>query len=168
VGGVWAEAQNALDHHRTVELETLRSILTFNDASELRDHVALQEQVLTAQYAHLTQAMRFVARTRGESAQSPPPLPGTSDRRVPERLTRGPLDFGLPTSALSEEDRRYYTSGSFTLSGDETFELVNFIDGRRSVTDIRDALSAEFRPIETSQVAHYLEDLVKAGVIRWR
>jgi aminopeptidase YwaD len=168
VAGVWAEAQNALDHHRTVELETLRSILTFNDASELRDHVALQEQVLTAQYAHLTQAIRFVARTRGESAQSPPPLPGTSDRRVPERLTRGPLDFGLPTSALSEEDRRYYTSGSFTLSGDETFELVNFIDGRRSVTDIRDALSAEFRPIETSQVAHYLEDLVKAGVIRWR
>jgi len=36
------------------------------------------------------------------------------------------------------------------------------------VSDIRDALSAEFAPVQTGSVAHYLEDLVKVGVVKWK
>jgi hypothetical protein len=42
---------------------------------------------------------------------------------------------------------------------------VNFIDGVRTVRDIRDAVSAEFEPIELSIVAEYLDLLAKAGAV---
>jgi hypothetical protein len=77
------------------------------------------------------------------------------------------LDFGLPESGLSAEAAAWYSSSEFTMGGDERFELVNFIDGRRNVTEIRDALSAEFGPVPVGAVARYLEDLVTVGVVQW-
>jgi hypothetical protein len=44
---------------------------------------------------------------------------------------------------------------------------VNFIDGKRTVSDIRNALSAEFGPLPTTAVARYVEDLVEVGVVEW-
>ena len=96
-----------------------------------------------------------------------PDLPTQGDVRVPVRLTRGPLDFGLPASRLEPAAAEWYGSPGFPLSGDARFELVNFIDGERSVTSIRNALSAEFGPVPTAAVARYLEDLVKVGVVEW-
>jgi hypothetical protein len=54
------------------------------------------------------------------------------------------------------------------LGDDARFELVNFIDGRRTVSEIRDALAAEFGPVPLEAVGRYLEDLVTVGVVRWR
>jgi hypothetical protein len=54
------------------------------------------------------------------------------------------------------------------LGDDARFELVNFIDGRRSISEIRDALAAEFGPVALEAVARYLEDLVSVGVVRWK
>ena len=45
--------------------------------------------------------------------------------------------------------------------------VLNFVDGERTVSGIRNALSAEFGPIETAAVARYLEDLVEVEVVRW-
>jgi hypothetical protein len=84
------------------------------------------------------------------------------------RLTRGPLDFALPQSNLGESDRAWYQTKEFVLGGDERFELVNFIDGRRTVGEIRDLLSAEFTPFSEKVVGRYLDDLVKAGVVQWQ
>jgi len=77
------------------------------------------------------------------------------------------LDFGLPESRLTPDAVAWYSSREFTLNGNERFELVNFVDGERSVTEIRDALSAEFRPVPLEVVARYLDDLVQVGVVRW-
>ena len=55
----------------------------------------------------------------------------------------------------------------FTLNGNERFELVNFVDGERSVTEIRVALSAEFRPVSLEVVARSLDDLAQVGVLSW-
>jgi hypothetical protein len=53
-------------------------------------------------------------------------------------------------------------------SGDVTYEIVNFVDGVRSVSEIRDAVSAEFEPVDLAAVAEYLEVLVKAGAISFK
>ena len=37
------------------------------------------------------------------------------------------------------------------MSGDMRFELVNFIDGQNTVSDIRGDLSAEFVPVPIAQ-----------------
>jgi aminopeptidase YwaD len=50
-------------------------------------------------------------------------------------------------------------------SGDVTYEVVNFIDGARTVGEIRDAVSAEFEPVDLGAVAEYMDWLAKAGAI---
>jgi hypothetical protein len=45
-------------------------------------------------------------------------------------------------------------------------EALNFVDGRRSVQDIRDALTAEFGPVPIEYVAEYLQALEQIGVLR--
>jgi hypothetical protein len=70
-------------------------------------------------------------------------------------------------SQLSPEDAEWYSAPEFPLRGNITFELLNFIDGERTVTEIRNALSAEFGPVPTEAVARYLSDLVRVGVVEW-
>ena len=168
VAVAWAEAQSALDHHLELETQALRSVLLFAQDPALSRQLESQAAQLTGLHAGLSETLATGARTRGALTDGPGPLPGPTDARVPERLTRGPLAFDLPMSKLSGKDLQWYGSPEFTLGGDERFELVNFIDGKRSVTAIRNALSAEFGPVETSLVAHYIEDLVKIGLVRWR
>ncbi|MBI1805580.1 MAG: hypothetical protein HYR76_00850, partial [Ignavibacteria bacterium] len=89
------------------------------------------------------------------------------DLRIPLRLTRGPLDFRLPESKLDSVSASWYHSKEFTLDGDMRFELVNFIDGKQTVSEIRNALSAEFHPVELNVVKRYIDDLAKVGVIKF-
>ena len=53
-------------------------------------------------------------------------------------------------------------------SDDLTYEVANFIDGVRSVGEIRDAVSAEFEPLDLKAVAEYIELLAKAGAVTFR
>jgi hypothetical protein len=53
-------------------------------------------------------------------------------------------------------------------SDDVTYEIVNFIDGKRSVGEIRDAVSAEFEPIDLKTVAEYIDVLAKAGAVTYK
>jgi aminopeptidase YwaD len=53
-------------------------------------------------------------------------------------------------------------------SGDVTYEIVNFIDGVRTVREIRDAVSAEFEPLDLSMVAEYVDLLAKAGAVSFK
>ena len=53
-------------------------------------------------------------------------------------------------------------------SGDVAYEIVNFIDGIRSVGEIRDAVSAEYEPVPLAAVAEYLDRLARAGAVSFR
>jgi hypothetical protein len=44
-------------------------------------------------------------------------------------------------------------------------ELRNFIDGRRSILDIRDAASAEFEPIPLKDVEDWVNVQAKLGLV---
>jgi aminopeptidase YwaD len=93
------------------------------------------------------------------------------DRRVPVRnpAVKGPLDPGgewvvdkAGVAATSIAIARLPTSG------DVTYEIVNFVDSRRSVSEIRDAVSAEFEPVALKDVAEYLDLLARAGAISFK
>ncbi len=83
---------------------------------------------------------------------------GGDDRRVPSRTSAGPLPKGeLPTAFLKFENVDLIV-----------YELGNFIDGKRTISDIRDAVSAEFSPIALPVVTDYFDRLAKAGAISIR
>ncbi|HEY6546956.1 MAG TPA: DUF4910 domain-containing protein, partial [Vicinamibacteria bacterium] len=48
------------------------------------------------------------------------------------------------------------------------YECLNLVDGRRSVSDIRDVLTGRYASVPLREVAEYLDLLVKAKVVTWR
>ena len=134
----------------------------------MRVAVEGQLKVLEEQAGLLADAVAETAGSKGARGNRPPDLGRPVDDRVPVRLTRGPLAGGLPASALSPERAAWYSSPRNPLRGSFPFELVNFIDGEGTVTQIRDALSAEFAPVPTQAVARFVEDMVMAGLAEWR
>ena len=80
---------------------------------------------------------------------------GGEDNRVPSRIGTIPIKpIDPPTAFLTFEDVNVIL-----------YELTNFIDGRRTISDIRDAVSAEFRPLAISSVSDYFDRLAKTGAI---
>ncbi len=165
----WAEAQNLLDHAVQRETAVLGSILQFADNGEVEKVVSALQDQLRQQHTVYSELLAQHAHAMADlSGEQPPALHATPDSRVPVRTTRGPLDFSLPQSKLSGERKAWYASKEFTLTGNQRFELVNFADGKRTVSQVRDALSAEYGPAPQAVVVRYLEDLVTAGVMMWK
>ncbi|MFQ5641029.1 MAG: M28 family peptidase [bacterium] len=167
VGSAWAEGHNRLDQALQHEVATLSSVLHFNDHASVRNLVEQIQRELRRQHESYSAILKASAKAHGAGSDEPPVLTEQPDKRVPVRTTRGPLDFGLPMSKLAEKDAAWYRSEEFTLRG-ALFELVNFIDGKRTVSDIRNALSAEYGPVDLKVVSRYLDDLVKVGVMKWK
>lgn len=95
----------------------------------------------------------------------------TSSPYVPpaERIRgRGGEDRRVPTKAIAEPITPVDTPTAF-LKFDQpdfiVYELHNFIDGTRSISDIRDAVSAEFGALPLPSVTDYFDRLAKSGAI---
>jgi len=95
----------------------------------------------------------------------------SADPRVPVRnaSVKGPLaPDGEWVIDKAGESAATIAIARVADAGDVTYEVVNFIDGIRSVGEIRDAVSAELRPIDLRAVAEYLELLAKAGAVSFK
>lgn len=101
-----------------------------------------------------------------------PPAPPASDRRRPLKNPeiRGPLNVyyydyfaDIPGANLSGIALAARPDGEVL-----AYEAINLADGTRSVSEIRDVLSARYSPVETSAVAEYFDRLAKAGVVSYR
>ena len=156
-------AQNIIDYGYWDARQSVSSVLYFNDGETVKYVVdqALSRLGESFRLASLRPTLLFPAPGEG-SKKIPSP-----ERRIPVRLTRGPLDFGLPQDALPPDGAAWYSTARFTLSEDQRFELVNFIDGRRTVSQIRDAVTASGAPVDVAVVSRYIDDLVKAKVVKW-
>jgi hypothetical protein len=95
----------------------------------------------------------------------------TAEARIPMRnpAVKGPL----PPDGDWLLDKTGRGGATVAISGvprseDVTYEIVNFIDGSRSIADIRNAVSAEFDPVELSAVAEYVDLLARAGAITFK
>jgi len=94
---------------------------------------------------------------------------GAVDPRVPVRnaSVKGPLDPGGDW-LVDKGVKQTLAIASVPRSGDVTYEIVNFIDGIRTVGDIRDAVSAEFEPVDLKIVAEYVDALASAGAVTFK
>ena len=59
-------------------------------------------------------------------------------------------------------------TGLWGAGGDYAYEALNLVDGRRTVREVRDALAAIYGPLPLAEVAEYLADLEKIGVLQTR
>jgi hypothetical protein len=99
-----------------------------------------------------------------------PPAAAGGDQRVPVRNpeVRGPLDVYYYNHLTARG-----VSGESALSrgargGVLAYETLNLVDGKHSVSDIRDTLSGRYEPVPVADIAEYLNLLVTAGVVTWK
>ncbi|MBI5477080.1 MAG: M28 family peptidase [Ignavibacteriales bacterium] len=163
----WAESDNALQYQYLNETDAVRSLQFFNNNSEL---VKAFEQIdghYGKRFEFLFGLTRSHAEENGYSSATPPSVNSERDERVPVRLTRGPLDLRLPWSKLPSKDAAWYETSDFILNETERFELVNLINGKWKVYEIRNFLTAEYRTIPDSVVVRFISDLIKIGLVKW-
>jgi hypothetical protein len=99
--------------------------------------------------------------------------PRARDNRVPVRspAVRGPLGVyyydhlsevlgpGVPVTATFSEKGH----------GDVlAWETLNLVDGKRTISDIRDVLTGRYEPVPVKEVAEYLGLLAKVKVVSFR
>jgi aminopeptidase YwaD len=177
----WYEARNLVNQTLQRELATLHSIVEFTGGpaeTDAEGAKALVDQAARFQHWLDTQAMRR------EAKGTAPKAPWANDpdaKRVPIRIGEfGPLDYQNDNVLLARLGKERYGKIKLVGSGatrllnvmDQSelyaYEIVNFVNGKRTVGEIRDAVSAEYGPLPVNLVTDYLSACAEAGVIQWK
>jgi aminopeptidase YwaD len=180
-GVAWYEARNLVNQTLQRESATLHSVIDFtggppeadgDEARALADQAAIFQKWLDKQ-----------AKLRGAKGTAPTaPWASASDAtRVPIRVGEfGPLTYQNDNVLLARLGKARYAKIKLINSEatqllnvrDQSelyaYEIVNFINGKRTVGEMRDAVSAEYGPLPVNLVADYLDACAEAGVIRWK
>lgn len=163
----YREARNRIRHAVQREKDALESIVNFTGAAvsltpwieSLEVTQRGSELALRGSYEALTTSPRDDAALEPGATALGARVPMRSDE------VQGPTN-------LYYYDQLAATLGpdvpSVSLDELAQFEVLNFTDGRRTLAEIRDAVSAELDPVSIEAVNEYLELLARAGVVRFR
>ena len=151
----------ATDVHFTVERRKVHSVEPFANLSEEAHGEAMQYLAELAKLVAVPQIAGVAGAGRNQTVYE----------RNPDVM--GPMSaFGysylqdkLSVVEFSELKLRRHT-GLWGSSGQYVYETLNFVDGNRTVSDIRDWLTAELGPVPLEVVEEYLAALESIDVIR--
>jgi hypothetical protein len=159
----------------------LRSVVEFAGGTAEAD--AERARALADQAAGFQKWLDARAKLRGTKGIAPSaPWAGAPEaKRVPIRVGEfGPLTYQNDNVLLARLGRERYAKIKLINSEatqllnvrDQSelyaYEIGNFVNGRRTVGEIRDAVSAEYGPLPVNLVADYLDACAEGGVIRWK
>jgi hypothetical protein len=177
----WYEARNLLTQMLRREQAELRSFSVYTETDP--EKMAALSKDLEAQAAMLNEWIdRSAARRGAHGFPALPPWHGQPDtERIPVRVGEfGPLTFQndnvLVDRLGSERVSRIklLNGGSNRLIRVQdrgalyAYEILNFVDGKRSVGEIRDAVAAEYGPIPVDVVVDYLKACEEAKIVNLR
>ena len=108
---------------------------------------------------------------RNPKEASRPRLVTADFGRVPTRKVSGPMNvyyYDYVADRASGEDLRPIERISSRANGEIVlYEILNLVDGKRSIQAIRDFITAAYDPIAVEEVSDYLRLLEKVGVVRF-
>jgi aminopeptidase YwaD len=180
-GVVWYEARNLVNQTLQREMATLSSVVKFTGGAAEVD--AQGTRALAWQAAEFQNLLDTEAKLRGPQGPAPsaPWAGDASAKRVPSRIGEfGPLTYQDDNVLLARLGKERYGKIKLINPGasqllkvrDQSelyaYEIVNFVNGKRSLGEIRDAVSAEYGPLPVDLVADYLAACAEAGLIQWK
>lgn len=85
---------------------------------------------------------------------------------IPKRNAnlKGPVNLAFLREKIKDQPE-VFNLRLFQEDSRIAYEILNFVDGQNSLLDIRNAVSAEFKPIPIRWVEDYLKLLAKAGIV---
>lgn len=165
----YREAVNLLDQAEARERATVQTLAQLGPATAYGPALSQVSAIATANRS----AVVDLARGRGyrASPEVPNPTEARLARLVPVRADsiRGPVHFfraeygntwmqaktGVDPRTIKLAKRGHYV----------LYETLNFADGKRSLQEIRDAVSAEYGPVNGTELEEYFLLLERAGVL---
>jgi hypothetical protein len=177
----WYEARNLITQVLRREIGVLHSLV--ESAGGPADADTNEVKELTQQAADIYSVFSADARNKGIRVIAPVAPWATSPAalRIPVRIG----DFG-PLTYQNDDVLRARLGPERTgkiklLNSDATpllntqdlselyaYEIVNFVDGKRTTGEIRDAVSAEYGPLPLEVVSDYLAACVEAKILQWK
>jgi phage pi2 protein 07 len=88
----------------------------------------------------------------------------------PKRLFKGPLPWSYAQENLSQEDFEHYQKNVVKIGGrfdSSRFEIINLMNGKRTLLDIRHIISCEYDETGVEYILHFVEDLKKMGLVEF-
>jgi hypothetical protein len=169
----WYEARNLMTRAVERECEVLRSLVVFSGGAvgaeaegvkALRAQAAVFDGWIDAQAKAAVSPWMKEAGARRVAVRIAPfgPVQNQNDNALLARL--GKERYGR-IKLLNGDANRYVNL--LDTSGLYAYEILNFVNGKRTVGEIRDAVAAEYGPIGVDVVADYLAALAEAKIIEW-
>jgi hypothetical protein len=120
----------------------------------------------------MEEALNFAAKASNLTL----PVATEEDRRdelknlVPKRLFKGTLSFDAIRKGLGEKEFEWYREiGEKDKEFDKkSYEILNFMDGKRSLYEILKEVSAEYSETESERALRFLRDLEKIGFVAFK
>lgn len=115
------------------------------------------------------QPARGQAKPRNPKEASRPRVAGVDYGRIPARKVAGPMQiyyYDYVAERASAEDRRVIERIGEKPNGNIIlYEILNLVDGKRTIQDIRNYISVAYGTIPVEDVNEYLRLLEKIGVV---
>jgi hypothetical protein len=166
--------RSRVEHIVRREQDAVRSVRRLGTSKELEGFLDKLVEDLSAagerELAGLERTVRIIERSLGRKIPTvarETKAERESMKLVPKRRFRGTLPWSLLPESLDEEGTKAYEKieeiDSEFMS--KTAEIVNYMDGKRTVYEITEALSAEYGPTNHAHVMRYMRDLEKMRLI---
>jgi aminopeptidase YwaD len=111
----------------------------------------------------------YAEASRGLSVKPLPVTPTEGEKALARVVPVRAESFVCPLdSSYLDEKLGAGTASELRLRGTAAYEALNFVDGKRSVTDIRRSVSAALGPIAVEDVHAFFQVLEKAGLVSLR
>jgi hypothetical protein len=165
--------KNRIEHFAWREQEAVKSVRRLGESAELNASLSVLcrniADIATQELVRLQEALSFAAKAsaltlsnQNDQAESNKEL-----SLVPKRLFKGPLDSNVLRKTLSEKELESYEE---VRKIDEDFdkktaEVLNFMNGKRSICEIVMAVSAEYSETNPEHVLKFLRDLEKSKLV---
>ncbi len=163
-----------LEHVSSREQAAVRSVTRLADSKKLRSfldrHCREIEALGSREQDRLEAVIGHIEEDLGVSLRSFRRQEWASREgmdAVPKRVFRGTLCYDVIRDTLSNADFEKFQDieDSDPDFGKKSVEMLNFMDGRRSVADLVRAVSAEYSPIDPETVKAYIDFLRKMGLV---
>ncbi|HEX5736078.1 MAG TPA: DUF4910 domain-containing protein [Blastocatellia bacterium] len=184
------ESRNLIARSLERDVEALSSVLMFAPGNDeltekvegLIDQLSGAWLLLTGQFIEQRKGNKIIftfepkdpskdkSRRPNPKEASRPRTASPDYARVPARRVTGPMNvyyYDYVADRASADDLRIVERLSAREGGDILmYEILNLVDGKRSVQEIRDYIAAAYGPVPVEDVADYLRLLEKIGVVK--
>lgn len=90
---------------------------------------------------------------------------------IPERRFKGPLPSSVTREKMSQEYKEWLAENEAKIggyAGSKQYEIINLMDGQRSLLRIRDIVSCEFDETDIEFVFRFAQELEKLGLVSFK